>query len=133
MKKIGLFLVFSLTLLATACGEKSNTLSCKLNSVNEEINLTIEFNNEGTKIEKYKEDTKVSLDNRYSKEDLDVFINLAKTACEQSGNLNCEVRVVDDKIVSSSLKNLNDLINGSNISIDRLKEMLEKDGYSCKK
>ena len=136
IKIFGLVLICSFAFLITGCGNgNGKTMNCELNNGSSSMKLEIEFNDAGTKVNKVKVNSTMKFGNEISDSDLEEYAAYSKEQCKETGGSNCNIKLDGKSIVSSYEISGSESLGyeDEETTMDKLKEALEEDGYTCKK
>jgi len=126
MKKIFLIILFVFFLVGCGCSrDQSDTLKCNLDNGEQKRNLTITFKNDN------KEVSDAIMEFTYKPDDVENAEKIIEEDCKNKGFTKCDIEANGENLTYIVSGNPKALGINTEKTIDEIKTILEKDGYTC--
>lgn len=135
MKKINYLGLVGLgcgALLLSGCGGKAHTLTCEMNTDDQNQKVEIQFNSDETKAEKLFMEMTMTIADDITDEQVTQAKDAMKSGCEDAGYKDCKVSVSGKKLTYSFEAEPDVLGYDTSNNLEDTKKEAEADGYTCK-
>ena len=135
MNKYKFFIAFTfISLLCIGCNSNndSHELICNISKDYNNQTITILFDDDNREVLNIKSKTIIDLSN-LNEDFKNQLIDFSYEGCSNSGKKNCKVLVENNQVIEEYESTGELLFDTNKKPLDKVKEMFESDGFTCKK